>query len=174
MSIRIITPRLLLVPIAMDYKDVIFQEFTPEVTRFLLHHYTGDIQDTINFINNSLVQMAKEEKAVLVTLDKDTKDFLGIIELKNTNTPIPVFGLWLKKAVWGRGYGKEATAAVKQWADDNLNYDKLRYSAYKENLPSRKIAEFLGGKIAGERINKNKKGEEFEEVDYLIERGGER
>ena len=168
---KVPTPRLLLIPISLDYKDVIFKELTEEVARFLLVHPTGDIQDTINFINNSLAQMAKGEKLQLVALDKETKEFLGCISLKKMNTPIPEIGLWLKKSVWGKGYGKESTAALKKWADDNLDYDKILYPAYKINTPSRKIAEFLGGKMVREFIGKNKRGEEFEEVEYLIDKG---
>lgn len=168
---KIFTDHLLLVPIALNYRDDIFHEFTEEVALYLNPQPTGDVKDTENFINDSLNKNFSGEGLQLVALDKDTLEFLGCLGLHQINTPIPELGLWFKKSVWGRGYGKESMAALKRWADDNLDYKKIRYPVFKANISSRKIAEFLGGELTREFIGENQKGQKREELEYFIERG---
>jgi len=165
---KITTSRMLLVPIGMEYKDVIFQEFTEEVARFLYPKPTGKIEDTENFINVSSRKNLAEEELQLVAIDKNSGEFLGCVGLHDVNTKSLEFGLWFKKSTWGLGYGKESMLAIKEWVDQNLDYDHIRYPVFKINMPSRKIAEFLGGKISREFIGKNMRGEETNEVEYLI------
>lgn len=165
---KIITDRLLIVPISLIYRDSIFDEFTEEVAKFLIPKPTNNLEDTISFINNSLKNTLDGKELQLVALDGISKEFLGCLGLHDIDTKIPELGLWFKKSVWGLGYGKESMSALKQWAKDNLVYDKIIYPAFKDNIPSRKIAEFLGGKVTREFIGKNSRGEECEEVEYSI------
>jgi len=167
---KIITERLLLVPINILYQADIFREFTEDVARYLVPQPTGDINDTVNFINDSFEETRQGRELQLIALDKKTKEFLGCVGLHKINTKKPEFGLWFKKSVWGLGYGKDSMLALKNWAEVNLEYEYIIYPVFKDNLPSRKIAEFLGGKIAREFIGKNFKGEESEEIEYLIEK----
>lgn len=167
---EITTDRLSLVVISREYKNDIFWQFTEEVARFLAPQPSGDIDDTVKFINGSRKNTLAGKELQLVVLDKNTRQFLGCVGLHRINTPVPELGIWFKKSAWGAGYGKESMLALKKWADANLNYEKIRYPVFKENLPSRKIAEFLGGKIAREFIGKNARGEENEEVEYFIEK----
>jgi RimJ/RimL family protein N-acetyltransferase len=165
---EITTERLSLRLISREYKNDIFREFTEEVARFLRPQPSGNIADTINFINRSRKNTLAGKELQLVALNKDTKEFLGSVGLHHINTPIPELGLWFKKSVWGLGYGKESMLALKEWAGKNLNYENIRYPVFKANMPSRKIAEFLGGKINKEFIGKNARGEEHEELEYYI------
>lgn len=167
-NFEIITNRLKLVPINLIYQEIIFKEFTPEVTHFLTPQPADDIQDTINFINDSLTKTLFGSELQLVALDKDTQEFLGCVGLHNIDTKTPELGLWFKQSAWGLGYGKESMLALRNWAKDNLTYSHISYPVCKDNLPSRKIAEFIGGKIAREYLGKNSKGEEMAEVEYLI------
>lgn len=167
---KIITERLSLVPIDVIYKDDIFREFTEGVATYLTPQPTGDINDTISFINKSREKTLRGEELQLVALDKNTNEFLACLGLHDINTKKPELGLWFKKSVWGRGYGKESMLALKKWAEENLDYDNITYPVFKDNLPSRKIAEFLDGKIVREFIGKNNKGIEHEEVEYYISR----
>jgi RimJ/RimL family protein N-acetyltransferase len=167
-NFQIVTDRLILVPINISYKEEIFKEFTEEVARFLFPQPTEDIQNTINFINESVVKNLAGLELQLVALDKNTKEFLACIGLHDTNTKKPELGLWFKRSAWGVGYGKESALALKKWADLNLDYENISYPVFKENLASRKIAEFLGGKIVREFIGKNIRGVENEEVEYFI------
>ena len=165
---KIETKRLLLVPINLIYQNDIFKEFSLEVARFLTPQPTGNIENTIYFINDSREKTSQGSQIQLVALNKDTKEFLACVGLHEINTKTPELGLWFKKSAWGLGYGKESMLALKQWADKNLDYDYINYPVYKENTPSRKIAEFLGGEVSEELKSKNQNGVEFDEVRYSI------
>lgn len=162
------TERLLLVPINHKYKEDIFREFTPEVAVFLFPQPSSDIQHTIEFIESSLQNIIKSEDLQLVALDKNTKEFLGCVGLHKLQDKVPELGLWFKRSTWGRGYGRESMMALKEWAKDNLICSQLKYPVAKDNLPSRKIAEILGGEIIREFVGKNMNGREMEEVEYRI------
>jgi len=162
------TERLLLIPISLAYRDNIYKEFTLEVARYLVPQPTGNIENTIYFINDSREKNLKNEALQLIAIDKISKEFLGCVGLHDLNTKIPELGLWFKKSVWGKGYGKESMAALKNWADKNINYEYISYPIFKENIASQKIAEYLGGEITEELISKNQNGIEFNEVKYLI------
>lgn len=162
------TERLLLVPISHDYDEDIFREFTPEVTVHLFPQPSESLSDTSKFIGGSVENMLKGDELQLVALDKETKEFLGCIGLHKLKEGTPELGLWFKKSVWGKGYGKESMLSLKNWAQENLIHEELSYPVAKENFPSRKIAEFLGGEVIREYIGKNAKGKEMEDVEYRI------
>lgn len=61
--------------------------------------------------------------------------------------------------------------AIKAWADKNLDYDYLIYPVCKDNIPSRKIAESLGGTVISSGIKVFPSGKRLEEVVYHIPRG---
>lgn len=168
---KITTDRLIMIPISLAYKDNIFREFTKEVARYLFPQPTGNIANTIYFIKDSRQKTLNDTELQLVALNKNTKEFLGCVGLHEIDTQTPELGLWFKKSVWGKGYGKESMVALKQWAEANLDYDNINYPVFKENLPSRKIAELLGGVISKELIGKNQNGIDFNEIRYLIKKG---
>ena len=167
-NFEIKTERLILVLIDLSYKEDVFREFTPEVARFMYPQFSGDIADTVSFINEGRQKTLDGHDLQLVALDKDSKEFLGCVGLHHIDTRVPALGLWFKKTVWGKGYGLEAMRALKDWAEHNLDYDHLLYPAFKDNASTRKIAEALGGKIARELVGTNQVGEEHEEVEYWI------
>ncbi|MEH2435865.1 MAG: GNAT family N-acetyltransferase [Nostoc sp.] len=80
----------------------------------------------------------------------------------------PELGIWLKKSAHGHGFGREAIHVLKDWVDKNLEYNYLSYPVDKRNIPSRKIAESLRGKIFREFQQINKSGYLLDEVEYRI------
>ncbi|NJR74492.1 MAG: GNAT family N-acetyltransferase, partial [Scytonema sp. CRU_2_7] len=91
----------------------------------------------------------------------------GIHELYSKN---PVLGIWLKKSAHGQGYGLETIAALKNWADENLDYEYLIYDVDKANIPSRRIAEKLGGQIVREYHKTNLSARVLHILEYRISR----
>jgi len=68
-------------------------------------------------------------------------------------------GVWIKESAQGRGYGREAVAAVIKWASEKFRPSGFLYPVVDENTPSRRLAETLGGKIIGTR-QRHKHGDE--------------
>ena len=100
--------------------------------------------------------------------NKKTGEFLGCIGLHHIDQNDPEVGIWIKKSAHGSKYGLEAIKALKEWADNYLEYEYIRYPVVGDNIASRKIPEVLGGKVAREFIGKNVKGEAMDKVEYRI------
>jgi len=59
---------------------------------------------------------------------------------------------------------------LKAWADQNLEYDYIKYPVDKRNIASRKIPEALGGAIAGEKAKTSRSGRKLLTLEYHVPR----
>lgn len=165
----ITTARLRLAPIALEHAPAIFASFDAKITRYMMPAPAGVIGETEAFIRDALAGMAAGTNLQLVILDKGTNEFLGCCGLHGLDQPVPEAGLWLKAAVHGKGYGREAIAALVTWAQTTLPAaTHIRYPVDKRNRASRRIPEFLGGKIAKEYRDTALGGQELDQVEYHI------
>ena len=167
-NVAISTKRLALKPILPAYREEIFREFTEAVTRYTYPQPTGNIEDTDSFIRSSCEEMAKGENLQLVAIVRDTGEFIGCMGVHEL-AERPEIGLWLKESAWGKGYGFEIVAALKDWAEGHLEYEYLYYPVHRDNVASRRLAEKLGGELEpGELVLKNMRGEKHPGVAYRI------
>lgn len=164
----ILSERLMLVPVSMEFAQVIFENFTREITTYMFPKANETIDDTKNFINSVIRTMQKNEELVIAILDKNTDEFLGVGGIHKIKTKTPEFGIWIKKSAHGNKYGREAVTALKKWADEHIAYDHLIYPVDRKNISSRKIAESLGGKVEKEYKKENMSGKVLDEVEYHI------
>lgn len=162
------TKRLSLVPISRDFCEVIFHEFTKEITKFMFPQWTGNISDTEIFIDGVLPKMQAGSAVQQVIINKETGEFLGCAGLGEINTNTPELGIWIKKSAHGNKYGREAMQGLKDWADQNLDYEYIKYPVAIENISSRKIAESLGGLVDHEFVGTRQDGVKMNEVEYRI------
>lgn len=162
------TPRLSLVPIAPEFCQIIFQEYTKEIATFMFSQPSGNIADTTGFINNALEKMKAGKDIQQVILNFQTKEFLGCAGLHNIDTPTPALGIWIKKSSYGNKYGCEAMHGLMEWAEENLSFEYIKYPVAVKNIPSRKIAESLGGLLGEEFIGVKQNGEKMNEVEYRV------
>ncbi|NJL65545.1 MAG: GNAT family N-acetyltransferase [Methylacidiphilales bacterium] len=168
LQIEIITNRLVLKVIDMQYKTEIFREFTAEITTYMYPRAANEISDTEAFIQNSLAGLREGCNLQLVILKKDTKEFLGCTGIHRMNTKMPEFGIWLKKSAQGNHYGFETIAALKKWGEENLDCEGFVYPVDRDNYPSRRIPERLGGKIVKEYNKENLSLNILHLVEYWI------
>jgi RimJ/RimL family protein N-acetyltransferase len=167
-NITIETKNLLLKGITLDYKDDIFREFTPEITTYMYPKPAERVEETAEFINASIKENSEGSNLQTMILDKNTKEFLGNAGLHHIDTRTPALGIWVKKSAHGHGYGKEAMVALKAWADKNLDYEYILYPVDRENHASKRIPEFLGGKVVKEYDKINMKGDTLHILEYWI------
>ena len=161
--------RLLLKPIGSEYAAEIFQEFTPEITTYMMPRSPSHISETEQFIAETCRQREAGTDLGFVILDKQSSEFLGVCGLHGThNSKQPEVGLWLKKAAHKKGLGREAISVLKDWCEQALDVEGLIYPVDRRNQPSRRIPEVLGGRIVDEKKEMNMSGNELEEVIYLI------
>lgn len=164
------TERLSLVPISIEYAEQMYQELTDEVTRFMGIFSPKSIEEELSFIKGAREKMVHGTDLYLAILDRNTREYLGGVGLHQIDTGIPKLGIWLKKDAHGKKIGREAVTGVKHWADENLDFDYLAYPVDKDNIPSRKIAESLGGQVVWEGPITSPFGKELNEVKYHIPR----
>ncbi len=162
--------RLLLRPISLEYTDSIFQEFTPEVTRYMYPKPAETIHDTMRFIRDSIRQWEQGTDLTLVILETNSQEFLGVCAIHRIHTETPELGIWTRKSAWGKGVGREAIHCLKQWVDEHLDYTYLSYPVAKQNTASCKIPESLGGQVVREFQQMNLSGNLLDEVEYRIYR----
>lgn len=160
--------KLILQPISLEYTEDVFREFTSEITTFMYPKPSQSLSETEKIIKDMILQRENHTDLVLVILKKDNLEFLGICEVGAINTDTPELGIWLKKSAHGHGFGREAVNVLKNWVDKNLKYNYLSYPVDKRNIPSRKIAESIGGKIFREFQQTNKSGNLLDELEYRI------
>lgn len=166
-KVQIKTSRLLLVPTIRKHAQEIFENFTEEIAKMMYPCPTGNIKDTIDFINDSEKKvLAGTELQMTITL-LETGDLLGCAGI-HTIDKIPEFGIWLKKEAHGHKYGQEAVQGLKDWLDKNVSYQYAVYPAAKENIGSRKIAESLGWILTEEDVFIRQNGEKLAGVVYKI------
>ncbi|PIZ70952.1 N-acetyltransferase [Candidatus Peregrinibacteria bacterium CG_4_10_14_0_2_um_filter_43_11] len=162
------TQRLIIKPITLKYKKVIFTEFTNEITTHMYPKPAKRIEETIEFIETSMRENEEGTNFQTVILSKETREFLGCGGAHNIHTKTPELGIWIKKSAHSHGYGKEAVTALKKWADEHLDYEYLLYPVVKENHASRRIPEALGGKIEREYDEINMQGKSLHLLEYRI------
>lgn len=147
-----------------------FNELTDEITKYMAIYSPKSIDEEEDFVNRSLERIKQGTDLTVVILDKNTKEYLGGAGIRHIDTKTPELGIWTKKSAHGKKIGREAVTGLKKWAEDNLNFDYLVYPVHKENVPSRKIAESLGGKVVSEEVKVTPWGKELDEVIYHIPR----
>lgn len=167
-NVIIESERLKLVPTSEQYAQDIFTEFTDEVTIFMFPKTPEKIDETLAFIRSSQEKMTKGEALEVAILNKATGEFLGHGGVSKLNTDTPELGIWIKKGAQGNKYGREAVTALKEWVDKNRKYRFIVYPVDKRNIPSRKIAESLGGVIEAQYHKPNMAGKILDEVEYRI------
>jgi [ribosomal protein S5]-alanine N-acetyltransferase len=167
-NIIIETKNLLLQPITLDYKEEIFREFTSEITTYMFPKSSDKIEETIKFIETAMKENEEGSNFQVVILNKVTKEYLGNAGIHNINTKTPELGIWIKKSAHGNAYGKEAMITFKEWADENLDYEFILYPVVDVNYASKRIPEFLGGKIFREYNERSMSGKDLHLLEYRI------
>lgn len=177
-KIIIETDRLRLVPASRKYTKNIFREYREPVIQYMNYGPPESLAILEKRIKKREAEMKKGILFFMVVLLKEGGEFLGCFSLENLEQKNPEMGGWLKESAHGHHYGQEAVAALKQWADKNLTYDHIIWPCAALNIPSRKVAESLGGKIHREYEKTTDSGNLWQFVEYWIPRdeelGGEK
>jgi len=167
-QVKIETGRLLLVPVSTEYTEQLFSGYREPVIQYMNHGPA----ESLEVLKERILQKEKDTKdglqLPLVVLNKETKEFLGSFVLEDLDGRTPEMGGWLKESALGNHYGQEATAALKNWADENLDFDYIIWPCVATNVPSRKLAESLGGRVEKEYEKKTARGKVWPYVEYWI------
>ncbi len=162
------TQRLLIKPISIEYAQSIFEEFTSEITTFMFPKTPDKIEETIEFVENSLKRNEEGSNFQTVIIDKFTNEFIGCAGVDKINSNTPELGIWIKKSKHNNAYGREVIFKLVNWTKKNLGIDYLIYPVDKRNYASKRIPELLGGKIINSYEEENQAGKLIKIVVYKI------
>ncbi len=169
LSLTIEGDRIRLVTISHRFERDIFQEFTKEITTYMIPSPAKNIEETHKFIVASRRGIKAGYNLQFVILSKETEEFLGNCGLHGENRArTPELGIWLKKNAHGKGYGREAVHTLVKWSKNNIDLDYFIYPVDIRNIPSRKIPESLGGQIIKQSPIKTPTGKILDSVVYQI------
>jgi len=167
-SLVIDSARLQLRLVARADIDAIFEQFTPEVTRYMYPASPKHRGETELFVRESM-EAASEGYAYRAAVHlRDCDRLIGMVGLEDVQAQVPTYGVWLGAAHHGHGYGREAVLALHDWARAHLHQPFVLYPVDRDNLPSRKIAEALGGHVACERAERSLGGRTLHLFEYHV------
>ena len=162
------TDRLILKPMTLDFSEDIFKEFTSEITKYMYPKSAIDVEETFEFIKNSIEKLKKGIDLQMVIINKKQNEFIGCIGIHNLNTLEPELGIWTKKSSHKNGFGLEAMTGLIEWAHKNIKFNYLIYPVDKRNIASRRLPEKNNGKIMKEKKMIGMAGNELDEYVYWI------
>lgn len=158
------TERLLLHPFEPADADEIFACITPSLTRYMAWEPPPS-RESFALLWRSWGPLAETGSDYIFVVRRRDGLFLGLAGLHRAQSAAPELGIWIREDEHGRGYGREAVAAVADWASEAPGVRHFEYPVAEANLASRRIAESLGGTPAGERW-----GRKYTAVFYHVPR----
>ena len=166
---RIETGRLVLRPLELADVPEIFRAFNREVTRYMAPAAPGHPDETARFVEHSRRLMERGAELCCTIREAKSGAFLGCAGLHHVGSRTPEFGIWLARTAQGRGYGTESIRALRDWGA-RLDPEGYVYPVDRRNMPSRRLAERLGGVVVETRSNEKATpdGRRLETIVYRV------
>jgi RimJ/RimL family protein N-acetyltransferase len=169
LNVEIVTERLILRPTSIIDLDPIFVGFNERVTKYMFPPPAKSSVETAEFIANSMEGLINNTNLQLTAVSKENpNEFVGCLGLHHPETRTPELGIWIIESLHGKGLGFEAIEAVCGWAAQEIECDYLKYPVDRENIPSRRIPEKLGGEIEDEYDMITPDGRTLNIVEYRL------
>ena len=148
MNILLETDRLILRDYTPDDFDALYRVISDPET---MVHYPKpyDEKGTHRWLDWTLQNYREHGFGWWAVILRETGEFIGdcgITMQMIDGQPLPEIGYHLHKTYWGKGYGKEAAKAVRDWGFEHTKYDALYSCMTTGNTASWKTAEAIGMK----------------------------
>jgi RimJ/RimL family protein N-acetyltransferase len=149
-----------------DDAPAIFPSATAAIARFMVWEPTPSLAAFSEVTRPWVPRMQAGTDAYLVA--RLAGDFTGVVGLHRIGGAEPEIGVWIRQESHGRGFGREAVAAMIAWATERLGAAAFIYPVAAENQPSRRLAESLGGTLVGHGELRKPSGVVLPKVVYRI------
>lgn len=159
---------LCLVPVSHAFDETVFENFTEEITTYMVPAPAKEIAETHRVVDNFIRQRSEGTDLVFAILNHETGEFLGLCGLHHIDTKTPELGIWTKAGAHGSHVGRRAIWTLYAWGKEHLSYDYIKYPVDRKNVPSRKIPESLGGVLEDEYKVQNMAGAMLDIVEYRL------
>ncbi|MGI4765457.1 MAG: GNAT family N-acetyltransferase [Janthinobacterium lividum] len=152
MPISFTSARLTITEFDMMDADDLFACISPAITVFMPWEPPLSV-DALKAQRRESLVSKRADDFWFVIRTRDTAECLGSASLTDASAPTPEVGIWLKHAVHGRGYAGECIKRLCEWTGERFEPRGFIYPVAVDNLPSRRIAERLGGVVIAHRSN---------------------
>lgn len=122
---------------------------TTTLTRYMSWEPASSFAEQEKIGQQWLEKEANNTDRHFVLCHKQDQRFIGLIGVHRMQTSTPELGIWIREDCHHQGFAKEAILEVFRWASAHLSAQYFLYPVAVDNQPSRQLAEFLGGAIAG-------------------------
>lgn len=143
--------RLTLRPFCPADADEAFACITPALTRYLSFEPPATAADFEAVWRGWLDGIEAGTDFNFTLRQRETGGFLGLLGLHRAQQDEPEIGIWIREDAQGRGYGREAVAALARWAAQRFAPHAFTYPVAEANTASRRIAQGLGGEIVAQQ-----------------------
>ena len=127
-----------------DWSSMLEHVWSDEaVYRWMLYQPTFTEEDAKERCRRS-IQFQKDHHAYFIAL-KDTDEAIGLCAIRETEPRhYEESGICIGTKYQGRGYGKEIVSLLLDLAFHRLGAVDFRYGYFRDNIRSRKVAEYFG------------------------------
>ena len=160
MRLTLETERLVLRPFDITDAYDMFNGWAsdPLVTKYIKWDVHESIQDTIDILEQWILQYDIPERINFAITLKDTNELIGGIDVVGYIEGMPVIGYNLSPKYWNNGYMTEACKCVVDYLF-SIGHKVVRIDAVNENIGSNKVIIKCGGKFI-ENYKDTMKGKE--------------
>ena len=156
------TPRLLLRPIMRYDAPMLHQALSdPAVMRYWSTPPHGALRETEDWIAESTAAMARGDAHDFAVLHDG--QVIGRVAFWMGDE----IGFFFLRKAWGKGFAREAAAAVLRYGFDTLGFKQVRADVDPDNVASLRLLESVGFKRTGFAKNTLKVGETWVDSVYL-------
>ena len=157
-----------LVPVSHAYDGAVFENFTENITTYMVPAPAKEIAETRRVVETFIRQRREGTDLVFAILNRESGEFYGLCGLHHMDAKTPELGIWTKAGAHGNHVGRRAIWTLYAWGKKHLSYDYIKYPVDRKNVPSRKIPESLGGAVEDEYKVPNMAGAMLDIVEYRL------
>jgi len=143
------TKRLSLIPLEEEHTELIIKWRNDKDILFNFFSYMPLTRaEHLHWLNSK-----PHDRIDLMIQIKKTSDFIGVVNLSNIDhrNQHCEYGILIgEKSFWGKGYAREATECILDYAFDVLNMRKVYLYVQKENERAIKLYTSIGFEVEGD------------------------
>ena len=150
-AVEFSTARAVVRPFSPSDASEVFDCISPEITKLMAWEPPPTMEAFEAVWRGWLPGIESRTNFNFVARERDTSRFLGVLGLHAARSLTPELGIWLRTDAHGIGLGRELVAGVVRWASNAIHIEHFEYPVAEQNLPSRRVAEALGGEVREQR-----------------------
>jgi RimJ/RimL family protein N-acetyltransferase len=167
-AVEIRTERLCLRSFSLADSAEVHAQVSWRLTQYMAFDPAPSLAAFLDTGRGWLPRMAGGLELILVVRDARSGGFLGMAGLHGLQGAQAEAGIWIRESAHGAGYGRESVAAALRWARLHAALTACFYPVAEANLPSRRIAESLGGTVVGKRSLTKSNGQTYPLLVYRL------